>query len=371
MHGRRSIILLMVALLLITLTLGGCGGNSQPAKTAEPAKKSEPSQSGPLLLNGAGATFPYPLYSKWFDEYTKVNSNVRINYQSIGSGGGINQITQKTVNFGASDGPMTDEQLSKAPGEILHIPTTSGAVAVAYNLPGIQSGLKLDAATLADIYLGKIKKWNDSRLTKLNPDLKLPATDIVVVHRSDGSGTTFIFTDYLSQVSAEWKEKVGKSTSVKWPTGLGGKGNEGVAGQILQTPGGIGYVELAYALQNKIAYAQLKNQAGKFIEPSLPATTVAAAGMADKMPADLRVSIVNSPAPDAYPIVGFTWILIYKNQDDPVKGKAVVDMLWWAIHDGQKYAEPLHYARLPEQVVKLNEAKIKSINYQGKSLLSQ
>jgi len=371
MLGRKGIAFAVTVLLLVALTLAGCGAPAQPSQPAETLKGSQPSQTSLLTLNGAGATFPYPLYSKWFDEYAKVNPNVRVNYQSIGSGGGINQITQKTVNFGASDGPMTDEQLAKAPGEILHIPTTAGAVAVAYNLPGIPSGLKLDGATLADIFLGKIKKWNDSRLTRLNPDLKLPATDIVVVHRSDGSGTTFIFTDYLSQVSPEWKEKVGKSTSVKWPTGLGGKGNEGVAGQIQQTPGSIGYVELAYALQNKMPYAKLKNQAGNFVEPSLPATTVAAAGMAEKMPADLRVSIVNSPAPDAYPIVGFTWILVYKNQDDPVKGRALVDMLWWAIHDGQKYTEPLNYARLPEQVVKLNEAKIRSINYQGQQLLSK
>lgn len=373
-----AVALASVAVVAIGLT--GCGQsatkpvtpNSTPAPASgstSTAPSSTPAAGGEtLLLNGAGATFPYPLYSKWFDEYAKINQNVKINYQSIGSGGGIKQITEKTVIFGATDGFMSDEQLKSVKGELLHLPMTIGAEAIVYNLPGVGKGLKVTPDVLADIYLGKITKWNDRRLTDLNPDQKLPAMDIAVVHRSDGSGTTFIFTDYLSNVSPEWKSKVGRGTSVKWPVGIGGKGNEGVAGQVKQTPGGIGYVELAYAEQNNIPYAMLKNQAGKFLYPTLAGTTAAAAGVT--MPDDFRVSIVNSPAPDAYPIVGFTWLLVYKEQDDPVKGKALVDMLWWAIHDAQKYAEPLQYARLPEPVVKKLEAKLKTITYQGKPLLA-
>src|SRR5262247_4528827 len=251
------------------------------------------------LMNGAGATFPYPIYSKWFDEYTKVDPSVRFNYQSIGSGGGIRQITERTVDFGATDGPMTDEQLKKAPGELLHIPTVLGAVVATYNLPG-QPKLNFTGELLADIFLGKITQWSDERIKKLNPSANLPNQPIVVVHRSDGSGTTYIWVDYLSKVSKEWEQKVGRGTSVNWPVGLGGKGNEGVAGQVKNTPGAIGYVELAYAITNKLPAALVKNPAGKFIEPSIESTTAAAAGAAKDMPADFRVSITNAPGENAY-----------------------------------------------------------------------
>jgi phosphate transport system substrate-binding protein len=314
-----------------------------------------------VLINGAGATFPYPIYSKWFDEYGKVNQGVMFNYQSIGSGGGIKQITAKTVDFGASDGPMTMDQLTAAPGRIYHIPTVMGAVVVAYNLDGVAKGLKLSGDVLADIYLGKITQWNDPRITEQNAGVKLPVSSIVVVHRSDGSGTSFIFTDYLSSVSGEWKGKVGKSTSVNWPIGLGGKGNEGVAGMLKQTPGSIGYVELAYAKQNDLPYAFMKNQSGAYIEPTLASTSKAADGAT--IPTDFRVSVVNSPNPEAYPIASFTWLLIYKQMDDRVKGKAIVDFIKWAITDGQKYAEDLDYAPLPANVVEMIQKKLDQVKY--------
>ncbi len=321
-------------------------------------------------MTGAGATFPYPLYSKWFDVYNK-KAGVQINYQSVGSGAGIQQLSQRTVDFGASDAPMTDEQLKAAPGEVLHIPTVMGAVVVTYNLAGVDKGLKLTPDTLSGIFLGSVKKWSDPRIAADNPNVKLPDADIAVVHRSDGSGTTNIFTDYLSTVSPEWKSKVGKSTSVNWPVGLGAKGNEGVAGQVKQTPGSIGYVELAYAVQNKLPYAFMKNQAGQFVEPTLESTTSAAAGSASNMPEDLRVSIVNAPGEKSYPIAGYTYILVYKDQQDPAKGKALVDFLWWGIHDGEQYATGLLYAPLPKEVVTRDEAKIKSIASQGKPLYQQ
>jgi phosphate transport system substrate-binding protein len=305
------------------------------------------SASAQMMINGAGATFPYPIYSKWFDEYTKVDPSVRFNYQSIGSGGGQKQILAQTVDFGASDGPMTDQNLGKAPGKLLHIPTVAGAVVMVSNLPGNPS-LKLDGNTIAGIYLGEIKKWNDPKLTALNPGVNLPDQDIVVVHRSDGSGTTFIFTDYLSKISPEWKSKVGNNTSVNWPTGIGGKGNEGVSGQVKQTPGAMGYVELIYAIQNKMSYADLKNSAGEFVKPTIESVTAALA-TAD-IPDDFRFSMTNAPGKDAYPICGATWLLVYGQQKDAAKGKKLVEFLKWAATKGEAMAKTLDYAPLPENV---------------------
>ena len=321
------------------------------------------------LMNGAGATFPYPIYSKWFDEYTKVDPSVRFNYQSIGSGGGIRQITERTVDFGASDGPMTDDQLKKAPAELFHIPTVLGAVVATYNLPG-NPKLRFTPELLADIFLGKIASWDDERIKSVNPGVSLPKTPIVIVHRSDGSGTTYIWVDYLSKVSKEWEEKVGRGTSVKWPVGLGGKGNEGVAGQVKNTPGAFGYVELAYAITNKLPVASVKNAAGKFVEPTIESTTAAAAGAAGHMPSDFRVSLTNAPGDSAYPIASFTWLLVYKDQPDEAKGRLLTKFLWWAIHEGQKYPSDLLYAPLPAPVVKQLEAKIKEVTFHGKPLIA-
>jgi phosphate transport system substrate-binding protein len=303
------------------------------------------SASAQMMINGAGATFPYPIYSKWFDEYAKVDPSVRFNYQSIGSGGGQKQILAQTVDFGASDGPMSDDNLSKAPGKLLHIPTVAGADVVAYNLPG-NPALKLDADTIAGIFLGQIKKWNDPKISASNSGAKLPDQEIVVVHRSDGSGTTYIWTDYLSKISPEWKTKVGTNTSVNWPTGIGGKGNEGVSGQVKQTPGAIGYVELIYAIQNKMPYAEVKNSAGQFVKPTIESVTAALA-TAD-IPDDFRFSMTNPPGKDAYPIAGATWLLVYEQQKDPAKGKKLVEFLKWAAKDGEKMAKDLEYAPLPE-----------------------
>jgi phosphate transport system substrate-binding protein len=322
-----------------------------------------------MLMNGAGATFPYPIYSKWFDEYTKVDPEVRFNYQSIGSGGGIKQVTSRTVDFGATDGPMTDEQLKQAPGELLHIPTVLGAVVATYNLPGAPK-LKFTGDVLADIFLGKVTKWNDAKITALNPGVTLPDQSIVVVHRSDGSGTTYIWVDYLSKISPEWQQKVGKGTSVNWPVGLGGKGNEGVSGQVKGQPGALGYVELAYAVKNNLPVASIKNANGKFVEPTIATTTAAAAGAAKSMPDDFRVSLTNAPGDDAYPVASFTWLLLYKDQSNETKGRALTKFLWWMSHDGQKYADDLLYAPLPAPVVKQIEGKIKQITYQGKPLMA-
>jgi phosphate transport system substrate-binding protein len=305
------------------------------------------SASAQMMINGAGATFPYPIYSKWFDEYAKVDPSVRFNYQSIGSGGGQKQILAQTVDFGASDGPMSDENLAKAPGKLLHIPTVAGAVVMTYNLEGNPT-LKFDGETIADIYLGKIKKWNDPKIVASNPGTKLPDKEIVVVHRSDGSGTTFIFTDYLSKISPEWKSKVGNNTSVNWPTGIGGKGNEGVSGQVKQTPGAIGYVELIYAIQNKMPYAEVKNSAGQFVKPTIESVTAALA-TAD-IPEDFRFSMTNAPGKDAYPICGATWLLVYEHQKDPAKGKKLVEFLKWMVTKGEGMAKTLDYAPLPENV---------------------
>lgn len=312
--------------------------------------------SAQTKLNGAGATFPYPMYSKWFSEYNKLHPEVQINYQSIGSGGGIRQVTTGTVDFGASDGPMTNEQLSAAKGKVYHIPTVLGAVVPAYNVKGINQELKFSGTTLAGIFLGRITSWNDAAIAKDNPGVNLPGTSIVVVHRSDGSGTTYCFTDYLSKISTEWSGQVGRGTSVKWPTGIGAKGNEGVAGMVRQMDGAIGYIELIYAEQNKIQYGSVKNAAGQFIKASLASTTAAAAGI--KMPEDYRVSITNAPGKDAYPISTFTWLLVPAKNADANKQKVLVDFLNWMITDGQKMTSQLTYAPLPESVASKVKATI-------------
>jgi len=314
-----------------------------------------------VQINGAGATFPFPIYSKWFSEYNKLHPNVQINYQSIGSGGGIRQVTNQTVFFGATDGPMTNEQLLAAPSKILHFPTVLGADVPVYNVAGVSAALKFSGPVLADIFLGKITKWNDPQIAKLNETVKLPPTDITVVHRSDGSGTTYIFVDYLSKVSPEWKSKVGVGQSVNWPAGVGGKGNEGVAGLVSQTPGSIGYVELIYALQNKISYGSVQNMAGEFITASEAAVTAAAASAAGKMPADFRVSITNAPGKGVYPISSFTWLLLYESPKDKAQSKIMVDFMKWALSDGQKFAGQLGYAPLPDEVVKLELAALQKI----------
>jgi phosphate transport system substrate-binding protein len=316
--------------------------------------------SAQMLINGAGATFPYPIYSKWFDEYVKVDSSVRFNYQSIGSGGGQKQILAETVDFGASDGPMSDANLAKAPRRLLHIPTVAGADVLTYNLPG-NPQLKVDGPTIVDIFMGKITRWNDPRLAQQNPGVKLPDDDIIVVHRSDGSGTTFIWVDYLSSVSKEWESKVGRGTSVNWPAGLGGKGNEGVAGQVKQLPGAVGYVELAYAVQNKLPYAHVKNSAGNYVAPTLDSITEALATA--KIPEDFRFSMVNPPGDKAYPIAGCTWLLVYQEQKDAAKGKKLVEFLNWAIEKGESMAESLNYAPLPASVRQRVLERIKTIKY--------
>ncbi len=316
---------------------------------------------GQTQLNGAGATFPYPMYSKWFSDYNKLHPDVQINYQSIGSGGGIRQVLNGTVDFGASDGPMTDEQLKEAKTKILHIPTVLGADVPAYNIPGVSGEIKFTPEALAGIFLGKIQNWNDPAIAKVNPGVNLPNQSIIVVHRSDGSGTTYIFTDYLSKVSKEWEASVGKGTSVKWPVGLGGKGNEGVAGQIRQLQGSIGYVELIYAVENKITYGSVKNAAGNFVKASLDGVTEAAAS-SPKMPADFRVSITNAPGKTAYPISSFTWLLVPEQAQDPKKGKILADFLNWMVTDGQKTTAQLSYAPLPDNVVEKVKAAIKQIH---------
>lgn len=311
-------------------------------------------------LNGAGATFPYPIYSKWFSEYHKAHPEVQINYQSIGSGGGIRQVTAGTVDFGASDMPMTDKQLQDFKGKIMNLPTVLGAVVPAYNVPGVTGEVNFTSEALSGIFLGKISKWNDKAITAANPGVNFPDSNIIVVHRSDGSGTSFIWTDYLSKVSPDWKNSVGSDTSVKWPIGMGGKGNEGVAGMIRQLQGSIGYVELIYALQNKITYGSVKNAAGNFVKASLESVTAAAAS-APKMPADFRVSITNSPGKDAYPISSFTWLLIPAQSKTPANGKILSDFLNWMVTDGQQMTSALSYAPLPESVAAKEKDAIKQI----------
>jgi phosphate transport system substrate-binding protein len=311
-------------------------------------------------LNAAGATFPYPIYSKWFSEYHKAHPDVEINYQSIGSGGGIRQVQAGTVDFGASDGPMSDQQLAESKVKVIHLPTVLGAVVPAYNISGVKAELKFTPDVLAGIYLGKITKWNDKAITSSNPGVSLPDKDIVVIHRSDGSGTTYIWTDYLSKVSPEWKSSAGKGTSVKWPVGLGGKGNEGVAGLIRQMDGALGYVELIYALQNNIAYGPVKNAAGEFVKGSLESTTAAAASM-KSMPADFRVSITNAPGKEAYPIASFTWLLVPLQWSDKHKKDVMVDFLKWMVTDGQNLTANLKYARLPQEVVAKEQAAFSQV----------
>ncbi len=315
-------------------------------------------------INGAGATFPNPIYSKWFSEYNKLHPAVQINYQPLGSGAGIRQLTSGTVFFGATDGPMTDAQLASAPGKILHLPTVLGAVVPVYNIPGVSQELKFTGPLLANIFLGKITKWNDPAIAAQNAGVSLPATDIAVVHRSDGSGTTYIWVDYLSKTSPEWSKTVGVNTSVKWPTGIGGKGNEGVAGVVSQTPGAIGYVELIYALQNKIAYGAVQNSSGAFVRASVDAVTAAAAAVASSMPADFRVSITNPPGKDAYPIASFTWLLFYENPADKAQAKVMVDFMKWALGDGQKFAKELGYAPLPQQIIAMELKALHKIKVQ-------
>jgi phosphate transport system substrate-binding protein len=320
-----------------------------------------PALAQKIQINGAGATFPYPIYSKWFSEYNKLHPNVEINYQSIGSGGGIRQLTNQTVFFGATDGPMSAEQQQAAPGHILHFPAVLGGVVPIYNIPGVDTELKFTGNVLADIFLGKITKWNEAAITALNPGVKLPGTDIVVCHRSDGSGTTYIWVDYLSKVSPEWKKRVGIATSVNWPVGVGGKGNEGVAGLVKQSPGAIGYVELIYAIQNKIDFGSVQNMAGEFVRSSLESVTAAAAAAANAMPKDFRVSITNAPGKGVYPVSSFTWLLLYENPKDKTRGRTMVDFMKWALGDGQKYCAELGYAPIPASVIALELEALKKI----------
>ncbi len=353
-RAARTVAAFLVAMLSV-LALSACTGSST-GSNAE------------VRLTGAGATFPNPIYQKWFSEYNKAHANLKFDYQSIGSGAGIRQVSEGTVDFGGSDVPMKDEDLKAAKGEILHIPTVLGADVMTYNLPGVSTELKLTPETIAGIFLGSIKKWNEPQIASTNAGVTLPSSDITVIHRSDGSGTTFVFTDYLSKVSPEWKEKVGAGPSVNWPAGNGAKGNEGVMGQVKQTPNSIGYVELIYAEQNKLPYASVRNATGEFVRPALESITAAAASVAGQIPADLRVSITNAPGAGAYPISSFTYLLVYKEQQDQAKGKALVDFLWWAIHDGEQMAKDLLYAPLPQEVVNKAEQKINSITHQGKPL---
>ena len=318
-------------------------------------------QSGAILLNGAGATFPFPIYSKWFDVYQKKHPNISINYQSIGSGGGIRQVIAGTVDFGATDGPMKDEQVAQVKTGVLHFPTVLGSDVPTYNIPGVNAELNFTQAALAGIYLGKILNWNDPEIAKANPGVKLPAEEIVVVHRSDGSGTTYIWVDFLCKVSKEWETKVGRDTSVNWPKGLGGKGNEGVSGLVKQTPYSIGYVELIYALQNNLAYGKVQNKEGVFVKADLASTTAAAAGAAKSMPEDFRISITNAPGKTAYPISSFTWLLIPTTISDTTKRDTLKDFLKWMLADGQSFAEGLGYAPLPKEVVKQEEKAISKI----------
>jgi phosphate transport system substrate-binding protein len=333
---------------------------------------------GQITLNGAGATFPFPLIDTWRVEYKNIKPNVNINYQSIGSGGGVKQFTEKTVDFGASDAPLTTSEIQNAPGAV-HIPETIGSVVAAYNIPSIQNkGLKLTGPILADIFLGKITKWNDPKVQSLNPDASLPAADIIVVHRSDGSGTTYVWTDYLSNVSASWKDQIGKGKSVQWPVGIGGPGNEGVANAIKGSPNTIGYVELAYALTTQMPYAYIQNQAGNFIEPTLDSTKAAVAAASQSLPKGdaswEHVSVVNAPGTNSYPIASFSYLLLFKELStnpniDQAKAKALVDFISWAITQGQQSASALSYVPLPEQVVKLNQETLKSLTFQGKPLI--
>jgi phosphate transport system substrate-binding protein len=365
---RHSAFLVAAALSLYCTKPGSnAGADSTGASSAGSTASAAGTVSGGADLTGAGATFPYPIYSKWFSMYA-AKTSVNINYQSIGSGGGIRQLSEGTVDFGATDGPMNDAELGKAKGgPILHIPTVIGADVIVYNLPGVETGLKLDGGLLADIFLGKIRKWNDSRIAKDNPGVTLPDRPVLVVHRSDGSGTTYIFTDYLSTVSKDWIAGPGRGKDVQWPVGLGGKGNEGVAGQVKQLPGAIGYVELAYAKQNRLTYASIKNASGKFVAPSVETATAAAEGVAAKLPpdSDYRLSIVNAPGENAYPISSFTWIILYQNQRDAAKGKKLVDFLKWALTEGQAQVTSLDYAPIPSALTQRLVERIGTVKTGG------
>jgi len=331
--------------------------------------------AGPLAaqsevrLTGAGATFPYPIYSKWVLEYTKTRPNVEINYQSIGSGGGIRQFMDRTVDFGATDGPMSDSQITSIRGNVHHIPTVLGAVVPVYTLPGITQQLRFTPELLAGIFLGQITKWNDSRITAVNPGVTLPNSDIVVVHRSDGSGTTYVWVDYLSKVSTEWAQRVGRGTAVNWPVGLGGRGNEGVASTVRRTPGAVGYVELVYAEQNRIPFGLVRNRAGSFVRASLASTTAAASSVQFPPDTDFRVSITDPAGADAYPIASFTWLLIPKDMPDAARGRTLLEWLWWATHEGQQFASALGYAPLPREVVSLVEARLRTVTAGGRAVL--
>lgn len=342
--NRKFAVVAMLALALV------CSASAVP-----------PQGGGQVLLNGAGATFPYPIYSKWFDVYNKEKPNIQINYQSVGSGAGIRQVLSGTVDFGATDGPMTDEQLAQSKEGVLHFPTVLGSVVPIYNIPGVDKELNFTQAALAGIYLGTITKWNDPAIAKANSGVNLPAEDIVVVHRADGSGTSYIWTDFLSKASDEWKTKVGRNTSVNWPKGLGGKGNEGVSGQVKQTPNAIGYVELIYALQNKLAYGRVQNLSGAFVKADLATTTAAASGAAKGMPEDFRVSITNPAGKTSYPISSFTWLLIPGTIPDATKKSTLKDFLKWMLADGQKYTQDLGYAPLPKEVVQMELKAISKI----------
>jgi phosphate transport system substrate-binding protein len=348
----------VVAALGTLALLAACGGDA--ARSGDTSQAA--GRTGSIDLNGAGATFPQPIYNKWFSDYA-AKTGIQINYQSIGSGGGIRQLSEQTVDFGASDSPMSDAEMSKAKGgPIMHIPTVLGAVVITYNLPEVTQPLKLTGETIADIFLGKITKWNDSRIASLNPGVRLPASDILVVHRSDGSGTTFIFSDYLSAVSPAWKTAPGKGKELKWPAGIGAKGNEGVAGQVKQTPGSIGYTELAYAKQNQLAVAQVRNAAGQFVTPTIESITAAAAGASLPPTSDYRVSIVNAAGATAYPISSFTWLLVYRNQTDAAKAKKLNDFLKWALTEGEQSAASLDYAPLPAELSQRLIARIDSVS---------
>ncbi len=359
-----------ILVVVVTVLAIGCNSPAAPGKRTGSLEESAASGSKRINIQGAGATFPYPLYSKWISEFQKIEPQVRINYQSIGSGGGIRQIIERTVDFGASDATMNDEELAKASGKLLHIPTALGAVVVTFNLPSVRS-LKMSPDVVSGLFLGEIKKWNNPRMAKLNPEVRLPEIPITVVFRSDGSGTTAIFTKYLSAVSTVWKERVGDGKSVKFPVGLGAKGNEGVAGQIKTGPGSVGYVELAYAKQTGLSYAAIENRAGAYVKPTLESIVAAATSAERVVPDDLRISIVDSAAARAYPIAAFTYILVYQNQTNAGKGKALARFLQWAVHKGQTFVPALHYAPLPKEAVVKAKSKISSLNSNGTPLLGK
>lgn len=350
---RKTALIALVATVLVA-----CGGGGSASHNSASAMGVD--------LTGAGATFPYPIYSKWFADYAR-ETRIKINYQSIGSGGGIRQLSEHTVDFGASDAPMSDDEMSKAKGPIMHFPTVIGAVAVTYNLPSLTNPIRLTGDVLADMFLGHITKWDDSRIKALNPGVALPATDVLVVHRAEASGTTYIFSDYLSAVSPDWAKAPGKGKELSWPVGIGAKGNEGVAGQVKQTPGAIAYVELAYAKQNNLPTAQLENASGAFVAPSIESATAAAAGIADKLPnnTDYRISIVNAPGPGAYPIASFTWLLVYRNQTDATKAKKLKDFLHWYLRSGEGTAASLDYAPLPDVMKTRLDARVDSVTVGG------